>query len=157
MTSPTQYRSSSDVVKPWWAAPQVQIFGRATNRRGEPRGRSYNSPLRAGPSASRWRERMTDHCVPGLHADWPTGAVWATWEYATAAQGQSGMARVAKRSKGPWGRTTINLRRPTIRHGPPLFVSLSLSLLHAHSAGYTQVESATRCDNWHRMFYCMHI
>jgi len=38
------------------------------------------------------------HFRPGLHADWPLGAVAAPWEYSTAAHGQSGMARIPERS-----------------------------------------------------------
>ena len=73
---------------------------------------------------------MTGHSVPGLHADWPRGAVSAPWEYATAAQGQSGIARVAKRSNvGPFE----DNNKPTIRYTdcrslapPPVKLSNSL-------------------------------
>jgi len=41
---------------------------------------------------------MTGLGVPGLQADWPLGAVAAPWEYATTAQGQSGMARILEQS-----------------------------------------------------------
>jgi len=85
-TSAKRRWSPDNIAKPWWAAPQVQISGRATSWRGEP-GDAHNSPY--------W---MTDHSIPGLHADWPRCAVSAPWEYATAAQGQSGTARVVKRS-----------------------------------------------------------
>jgi len=41
---------------------------------------------------------VTDYSVPGLHTNWPLGAVSAPWVYATAAQGQSGTARITQRS-----------------------------------------------------------
>jgi len=63
----------------------------------------HKSPPRPSPTPSRVRPTALDSDrpgVPGLHAGWPLGAVVASWEYATAAQGQSGTARVTERSRG---------------------------------------------------------